>query len=63
MAKTIEIKISPTGDHVEVDAQGFRGQTCTNFMESIMKALGGKIDQKRKPEFYQQVSNGQQLRS
>jgi len=61
--KTIEIRINPNGSNVEVDAQGFKGRQCTDFMENIMKALGGTIDEKRKPEYLQTVANGTQMRT
>ena len=50
----ITIKISRDGSKVEVDADGFTGQSCENYKEKIVESIGTLSDSGRKPEFYEQ---------
>lgn len=61
--KTITIKINPNGSDVHVDAQGFKGRSCTDFMGVILKALGGSIDEQHKPEYNHVAAPNVQMKS
>ncbi len=52
MAGVVTIKISKDGASVEVDAEGFVGKKCSDFMKPLVKALGIVQEEKKKPEFY-----------
>jgi len=56
--KEVVVKISPDGEKVEVDANGFVGGTCKDFMKNVMNALGTVQEEKKKPEFYGTVNEG-----
>lgn len=51
MAELVIIDISPAGS-VKLDAQGFRGASCTKATEQLELVLGGgNAKKKRKPEY------------
>lgn len=52
------VKVSKDGSVVEVDAVGFKGKTCEDFMSPITRALGKSIEKKNKPEFYKTTHGG-----
>ena len=60
--KQIEIKITKDGSKVELDAQGFQGTGCSDFIGPTIKALGHQESVKKKPEYYQQNGTGIQIR-
>ncbi len=44
---------------VTCEASGFHGSACETAMKPFEQALGGEVsNKKRKPEFYQQASDG-----
>ncbi len=51
MNKFIEITISPDGN-IEVDKQGFEGQSCSGKADDIIKSLGKLVRTTRKSEYY-----------
>lgn len=53
MSKEVKITISPDGSNVEVDAEGFVGGGCKDFMKRTLDALGTVQDEQKKPEFYE----------
>lgn len=59
MVKEVTLLINPDGSKVDVDAEGFVGNECTEFMEPVMKALGEVEDSKKKPEYFHQAGEGQ----
>ena len=50
--KSIKFIVEPDGSKVEIDAEGFEGDSCTKITEQVQKALGSAIKTKLKPEFY-----------
>ena len=60
--KQIEIRITKDGSKVELDAQGFKGASCADFIGATIRALGHKDSIKKKPEYYQQNSTGIQTK-
>ena len=60
--KQVLVKVEASGEIV-IEAVGFRGNACDRATEAFEKALGvAGGPKKRKPDFYQQQSNGQQVR-
>ena len=55
MSKTLEFKISPDGTKVDVDAKGFTGGGCKEFSKDILKSLGTVEEEKKKPEFFEEL--------
>lgn len=52
MAEVI-ITINKDGSKVEVDAKGFVGQKCEDYLKNIQSALAGDIlEKQRKPEYH-----------
>jgi len=49
----VKITVSPDGAKVDVNADGFKGGACEDFMLPIMKAIGDTDKKERKPEFFQ----------
>jgi len=59
MKRTIEVKVSPTGE-VSIDAVGFKGTDCehaTRFLEEALGVVGQKV---KKPEFHQRTTTKSQ---
>jgi len=54
----VTVVISPNGEKVDVDAEGFTGGACEDFMWRVMEALGTIKEKERKPEFFQQGGPG-----
>lgn len=52
----VTIMISPDGSEVKADAVGFSGKACNKYLDQI-KALGGDVTEKKKPE-YNKSSSG-----
>ena len=50
--KTVEILISKDGASVEFDAKGFKGSSCKNFMEDVMRGLAKVLEETKKPEYH-----------
>ena len=61
--ETVEFKISPDGEKVEIDAKGFIGGKCKDFTKATIKKLGMVTDEKKKPSFYETVDQVQGIRS
>jgi len=53
MAQEIEFTISPSGD-VEYEISGMRGKGCAEVADQFAKALGKKVKEKLKREYYEQ---------
>lgn len=47
------IKISPNGQKIEIDAEGFTGGSCLSLLGQAMSALGGQAKIEKKPEFHE----------
>ena len=58
MSKDVTITISPDGADVKVDAEGFMGSSCKDFMGNIMKALGSVTKEEKKPQYYKTEHGG-----
>ena len=50
--KEVEIKVSKDGQKVEIDAVGFTGGLCKEFMNKTIQALGTIEEEKKKPEYF-----------
>lgn len=59
----VMITISPDGSKVDVDAEGFTGGACKDFMKNTIEALGTVEREKKKPEYYSTGSAGQAVRA
>lgn len=65
MAEEIEIIIDKDGK-VSIEGHGFHGKACHVIIEELARKIGKKIQDKKKPEFYQQkvtVGNHNKIRS
>ena len=51
MKPTIHINIAPDGS-LQVDAEGFIGNGCTDATAALEQALGRVTERLRKPEYY-----------
>lgn len=52
MSKTIRFKISK--GKVEIEGEGFQGQSCDVAIGRFLKALGGPVEEvQRKPAYYE----------
>jgi hypothetical protein len=60
MARSIEIIIQPDGS-IKIDAVGFSGADCEKATAFLEKALGKTTGKEKKPEFYRQVQQHQQV--
>ncbi len=60
-SRTIEITVSPQGD-ISIKTAGFAGGACRDATRDLKRALGVAGREHLLPEFYNQVSNGEQLR-
>ena len=58
MTETITITISPNGEDVKMDAQGFTGGKCEDIIKKISAGVGEVIESKKKPEYYMTESSG-----
>ena len=57
-----QIKITVTKQgQTTVEAEGFQGQACTEKTREILEALGPKRDDQKKPDFYQEEAQTQEL--
>jgi hypothetical protein len=52
--KTIEIFVSPTGES-RVETCGFSGNKCQQASRFLEQALGKRVQESLKPEFYSQA--------
>ncbi len=59
MAKEIEVIIDQDGK-LNIDLKGFVGKECSSVSEKLLKALGAKVKQTKKKEYYQQKNKIQQ---
>lgn len=49
----VTVTINPDGT-TNIDVDGVKGSGCEKYTEAVIKALGGKkVDDKKKPEYYQ----------
>ncbi len=55
MEKVI-VRAAPTGK-VEIEADGFKGEACTEATKNLIKAVGPPTDDKPKPERYETVND------
>lgn len=61
MSKTIRFKLS--NGKVEIEGEGFQGQTCDAAIGRFLRALGAEVEAvQRKPEYYQPVVEAQEVR-
>lgn len=51
--KTIKITVDEEGQ-IELETSGFKGKSCEQATEAMIKALGMQASSKKKPEFYQE---------
>lgn len=51
--KSIKITIDEEGQ-IELETTGFKGKSCEQATEAMIKALGMQASSKKKPEFYQE---------
>jgi hypothetical protein len=58
--KTIEITVSPEGT-TSIKTSGFTGSSCKDATRELERALGVSGRETLLPEFYGQVSTGQQI--
>jgi len=58
--KTIEITVSPEGA-TSIKTSGFTGSSCRDATRELERALGVSGRESLLPEFYGQVSTGQQI--
>lgn len=58
--KTIEITVSPEGA-TSIKTAGFTGSSCRDATRELERALGVAGKESLLPEFYGQVSTGQQI--
>jgi len=58
--KTITLTISPEGK-TKVETHGFDGQSCQDASKFIEQALGKKVSEQFKPEYYQTNSQSEHL--
>jgi hypothetical protein len=58
--KTIEITVSPEGA-TSIKTSGFTGSSCKDATRELERALGVSGRESLLPEFYGQVSTGQQI--
>lgn len=59
MTRTIEITVAKDGQ-TTVETRGFAGSSCRHASEFIEKALGQKVDEQLKPEFYSTAARNEQ---
>ena len=53
----VEIKVSKDGQKIEMDAIGFKGGLCKDFMAKTIQALGKVEEEKKKPEYFAHTGN------
>ncbi len=56
--KIVTVKVSPDGSNVDIDAEGFTGGQCHDFMKRTMSALGNIQKEQKKDEYYKTESAG-----
>lgn len=56
--KEVSITVSPDGGVVDIDAEGFTGSSCKDFLKLTMEALGSVEQERRKPEFFRSEHTG-----
>lgn len=54
----VKITISNDGSQVDVDADGFVGSSCTNFMDKVIKAIGTVEKEGKKPAYFETEHSG-----
>ena len=52
MSQTIHITFNPDGT-TEIKTSGFTGKSCMRAAEFLKKALGGVLNTKKTPEYFQ----------
>lgn len=55
------IRVTFEGGKVKAEAEGFVGQECEEYINIIKSAIGEATHVERKPEFYQDAEQEQQL--
>jgi len=60
VGKEVTIKISPDGSEVEIDANGFVGGSCKDFMKGVI-TMGTVIEEEKKPSYYLTERGGQKI--
>lgn len=58
MSEVVTYRISPDGQNVEIDAEGFIGSKCKDFSKAVIRALGHVQNEKKKPEFHSSQTGG-----
>lgn len=61
MKPTLEILIQPTGE-LQIEALGFKGQSCEAATKALEHALGVTKTKVKKPEYHQRQATKPQLR-
>jgi len=56
--KEVEIKVSKDGQTIEMEATGFKGGLCRDFMDKTIQAIGKIQQEKKKPEFFAHEGSG-----
>lgn len=56
--EVVTYKISPDGQEVTIDAEGFVGSKCKDFSKDVIKSLGHVQSEKKKPEFHSNQGGG-----
>jgi hypothetical protein len=62
MTKSIEVIVMPDGS-LKIDAVGFKGADCEKATAFLEKELGQIKVKRKKPEYYRQTQNQQQIGS
>lgn len=51
--RTVTFKLSKDGKSVEIDVDGYQGESCkTDILDAFAKVLGTIEEEEKKPEFY-----------
>lgn len=58
--KTIIVNVDSEGQ-VEIEAVGYKGQSCSKATAALEKALGLAKTSKKKPEYYQTETTTQRI--
>jgi len=54
----VTVTISPNGASIKIEAHGFVGPACSNFIQPLANALGVTEEEGKKPEFYLNAGAG-----
>jgi hypothetical protein len=54
----MEVKVTINEDgSAEIEVNGVKGSSCTQYTDAVIQALGGKVtSDKKKPEYYEKDS-------